>query len=88
MQSESKSDAVPITIGEVSYLYITYCMIPFCVCVYIQFNFGEIGGFSSASVELLFVPNEVGEYSQHFQITFSHRSVNPVSFDQLRSNFA
>ena len=31
------------------------------------------------SVELLFAPNEVGEYSQQFQIAFSHWSVNPVS---------
>ena len=47
--------------------------------IYTQFNFGEIAGFSTALVELLFSPNEVGEYSQHFQITFSHPSVNPVS---------
>ena len=47
--------------------------------VYIQINFGEIGGFSSLSVELLFAPSEVGEYTQQFQIVFSHWSVNPVS---------
>lgn len=60
----------------VNYVIVIYDII---LCVLTQFNFGEIAGFSVASVELLFSPNEVGEYSQHFQITFSHPSVAPVS---------
>ena len=76
VHSESKSDEVPITVGEVSQLcHILYDN----NYIYTQFNFGEIAGFSTASVELLFSPNEVGEYSQHFQIAFSHPSVAPVS---------
>ena len=58
---------------------IYHVMFTSILCVYIQGNFGEIGGFSSTSVELLFAPNEVGEYNQQFQIVFSHWSVNPVS---------
>ena len=50
-----------------------------------QFNFGEITGFSTASVELLFSPNEVGEYSDHFQIVFSHTSVTPVSHNMNKN---
>ena len=44
-----------------------------------QHNCGDIGGFSIAVVELLFAPDEVGEYTQQFQLVFSHETVQPVS---------
>jgi len=48
-------------------------------CDPLQYNCGDIGGFSSGVVELLFAPEEVGEYTQQFQLVFSHQTVQPVS---------
>ena len=44
-----------------------------------QLTEGDIEGFGSINIELVFNPTAIGRYTAEFSLTFSHPSVQPVS---------
>ena len=43
-----------------------------------QVSEGEVGAYSSCSVELVFAPEVAASHSGEFLLTFSHPSLKPV----------